>query len=345
MPEESGASVFGVTPSEESDSAVESGQQEVVIAPEEPTGEGVEPGEPIGAEAAPASWEFKFGPKHFKSPEEANQYFSTWNGRITRSDRERNDALSALDEWDKWYQGNREVIDAALKSGQVTRPGQPAPATPAEAEPEFVEGIAWEYVNELLEAGKTTEAQKYIAWKTGELLKNQVSAVRDELRGEFEQGLGPIQEQNAVREMSIQVMLAAQGARNPDHPDVALFPEFQEGTPDYNPDFVSVFGNVWRQLDAQTALRPDLSGVELAYWRTKNMFAQRGEGAGSAAEEAIAAETNKFRQSTANRANAVGGGSSPAKTAPGQKGNPIDRLFKGMESTARDEVFGTRRKK
>jgi len=342
MPEENGASeVFGVTPSE-SEPATDETVQSADVTPAQPQGEG----EPIGEPTDVAPWEFKFrtsaGEKHFKSPEEATNFFSSWNGRIVQSDRERNEALSALDEWDRWFNSNKEKIESALQGKSTPTGGAVAPEP---KEPDFVDGISWDYVNELLDAGKTAEAQKYVAWKTGELLKQQVNAVRDELKGEFERGLGPIQEQQAVREMSVQVMLAAQSARHPEHPETALFPEFQEGTPEYNPEFVSTFAQIWKQLDAQTALRPDLSGVELAYWRTKNLYSRRGSSAGDAAEQAVEAETNRFRQSTASRANAVGGGASPVKPVPGKKGTAMDRLFKGMESTARDEVFGTRRNK
>lgn len=343
MSGEEGASVdFGVTSSEAPDATgVETEaapvEQEGQSAPADQTPPSEVSEEPVvPAEPAAPAWEFNFGPKRFESQKDAEQFFSSWNGRIVRADRERDEALTALDEWDKWYGTNRERIDGALGRAKE------GPAAEPEKAPEFVDAIKWDYVNELLEAGKTADAQKYVAWKTGELLKTQVDSAKTELRGEFEKGLGPIQEQHAMREMSTQVMLAAQSARHTDFPDVALFPEFQEDTETYDGEFVAKFGEAWRALEPQMALNPDLSGVELAYLRTKAGYV-RSQKAEDAAQDAIDSEQQKFRQSTANRANAVGGGAAPTKTVPVKKKTLQDRLFEGMENTTRDEVFGTRK--
>lgn len=350
MPEgQEGASVFGVTPTNEAPevapapTAPEPGIEPAPVV--EPTiePEGTippEPGVEPGAEELPA-WEYEIataaGPKKFASKKEADHYFSSWNGRIAQADRERNEALSALDEWDKFHNANREGIDAMLKGGKAPTAGE------EKKEPEFVDGISWDYVDELLAAGKPKDAQRYVAWKTGEHLKTQVASVKKEVQDELRESIGPIQEQDAIRNMSVEVMIAAQSARDSDHPEISRFPEFQEGTPTYNPDFVSAFGIAWKKLEADTALKPDLTGVELAYWRTKNTFVQKGAVAGDDAQAAIDAEQEKFRKSTADRAVGVGGGPVPTKTAPGGKGPTLqDKLFDGMQETGRNEVFGTR---
>lgn len=275
---------------------------------------------PVGTEAAeaaksPAAWSFQYGGRTFNSPEEASQYFNSWNGRLKASDRQLQEALRVVNEWDQWYQTHRDRIEGALKGGQEK----------AEGSKDLLTGVDWDHIKSLIDEGRGLEAIQFLQYQTGESFKQALADVRREIST----SLAPLQEQQAARDMAVSIMTAAQQAVDPESGE-ALYPEFQEGSATYNPDFVRYFGQVWRQLPAQVAYDPQLAGVDLAYLKARQVW-DRHLPASQAAGQAVENARGRIVQQAAAQATAIGGSGSKE---PGE-GSPLSRVKQQLRDAQR----------
>lgn len=245
-------------------------------------------------------WEFEFGGRKFDDPEKARQYFSSWNGRLAHNDRLLKDAIDTVNQWDAWYKQHQKRIDGALKADDGK-----------ETSSDLFSQIDWTHIEKLIGENKGLDAIQYLNWKNSEYLGQMQKALRDELRSEFSATTAPMQEQAAARSYATDLMLAAQ--QSVDDDGNVRFPEFQEGTATFDPDFVQAFGSVFRSLPARVAFDPGMQGVELAYLKTHQMMTGRqsaGQTAKQEAGKAVRDAQGRFVKQSEAAAAAIGGSDS-----------------------------------
>lgn len=308
-----------VTPVETS---FESGVTDSLPAPETPAA-AVEPVAPdAGAvPTAPAAWSFKYGDREFKSPDEAQGYFNSWNGRLSAQARTLNEFREENTRWAKWYEDRKDLIEKAEAARDV----------PKDKQPEYLDAVDWTYVEKLLKAGDGQKALQYIAYTNGEYLKRQFEAQQKAFDERFQSTVAPMQERTAARDLAIELFTAAQDAT--DEKGNAIYPEFVPGST-YNENFVRTFAAVFRQLPTNIGFDPEGYGVDLAYHRTKALMSavQRPAQVNAtrvAAEGAVRDATGRFVKQTEVQASAIGGSQTEEPgNEPAGSGTALKRAIK-----------------
>jgi hypothetical protein len=211
-------------------------------------------------------WSFKTADgqeKTFASQEDAQQFFSSWNGRLSKAERELNEVTSLNYKWQQAYESGELGGDPVPETAELADAANEAARSGA------LEPHDWAAVAQYIKNGEGEKALQYIQWRNGEYLTKQVEGLRQEVVEAFQQQAAPAQFQSQVSEAMTYVAQAGQAAVN----DMGepMFPEFQEG-PSYNRDFVMHFRNIWLGQDYRLATDPNGQGFKSAYYEAKATY-------------------------------------------------------------------------
>jgi hypothetical protein len=239
-------------------------------ADSDPAATGEESGgvEEVAAEEAPPEqfWKFKTADgqeKEFASAEDAQQFFSSWNGRLSKAERELNEVTALNYQWQKAYN------EGALGNQPVPEGKELEDAANEAADKGALEPHHWAAVNQFIKNGEGEKALQFIQWRNGEYLKEQVEGIRAEMLSRFEEQAAPAKFQAEVGEALSYVAQSGQAAVN----DMGepMFPEFQDG-PGYDKAFVIHFRDIWLNQDYRIATDPSGHGFKSAYYEAKATY-------------------------------------------------------------------------
>ena len=214
--------------------------------------------------------------KEFTSPEDAQQFFSSWNGRLSKAERELQEVTNYNLQWQQAYDKGELASQKAPEATQQQGNQQQGEAKPKEEKIDMgaLEPHDWANVENLLKEGDGVKAVQYIQWKNNEFLKKQVEGLRDEFRGQIDDVNAPAKFQDEVAQAMTYV--AEQGLVAVDDMGQPLYPEFQDGDT-YSKDFVHHFRDVWLNQDYKMATSPDGSGFRAAYYEARTTFRPQQE--------------------------------------------------------------------
>lgn len=208
--------------------------------------------------------------KVFSSADEAQQFFGSWNGRLSKAQRELSEAEQYNLQWQRAYEDGSLFAEYQKQRGEE----KPAAAEKEQQDAGVLGAVDWKYVNRLLREGKSDKALQYLSFENGEYLSKTLKkeieqareAIKAEISGELE---APTRFYNEAMGAAKYVAESAQAAVN----DMGqpLFPEFQDG-PNYDPNFTKHFRDIWMQQDYQLAFDPNLTGVRAAYYEAKATY-------------------------------------------------------------------------
>jgi len=295
-------------------------------------------------------WEFKTASgdaKTFKSPEVAQQFFSSWNGRLSKAEKELEEAQQANYRWQEAYEaGNLSKSEKAEDTTppEATSSGtEEAPVEPsAKSDQDLLSALDWKYVNELLESGDGVKAMQYMAYENGKYLKSEVDKLRTESQKGLEEITGP---QEFQRQAAEAMQYAAESAYNAvDDMGQPLFPEFQDSLEGYDSNFVAHFRDIWLDQDINEAADPNLKGVKAAYYEAKATYrpgeanaAEATEAAPNASEVAAEVRDAQGRFMKQNTALAMSGSEPGRRPTPasGVRTNSDEEFMREMREANR----------
>lgn len=292
-----------------------------------------------GAEAPTPYFTFKLSngqTKTFSSEDEANQYFATWNGRLSKQAEVLKEYQEENQRWAEWFDQNKSLVEATMKAEQQNGKAE----TP---ESDLLKQADWNYVQELIANGQQTKAIQYLAYKSNEFVKNEIKQAREALESQFNEFVGPMQEQREIRNTLSGLLNAAQ--LSADEYGNPTFPEFQENSPSFDPDFVTTFSQVLASMPVDLALRPDGEGIAIAYDRAQLLQARREATkteTTSKAGQALRDAQGRFAKNTEARATAIGGSkpTAPSEREPGS-GQSIAEFKRALSNAGkRDDFLG-----
>ena len=263
----------------------DSGEPEPVAT--EPDSTSVEEVDATVATPLETFWSFKTADgqeKSFSSQEEAQQFFSSWNGRLSKAERELGEVTQLNMDWQNSY-----------RKGEL---GREEPSTPDSEK--LVEAAKdadskgalsaqdWKNVSDYIKENKGQMALQYINWRNDEYLKDQVEGIKADVKQQFEDLAAPAQFQSEVAGAMTYVAQAGQAAVN----DMGepMFPEFQDGE-GYNQPFVKHFREIWLNQDYKMATDPSGTGFKAAYYEAKATYRAPEELATGKASDFIAPAT------------------------------------------------------
>lgn len=270
--------------------------------------------------------------KSFATKDEANQFFSSWNGRLSKAERELKEAERLNLEWQDAYNSGQLHEYYAKQNVQKVKPAQTEtkvdPGNPVEA---LLSKIDRKYVTELLKKGDAVKAMEYLSYVNGLHFQEQLEAHRKELADTLDSIIAPTRFQHQVQN-SLQY-IAESEFQSVNDVGEARYPEFQSG-PNYDQGLVKHFRKVWLDMPVEEACTP--RGFRLAYYEAKATY-QRPESANQAggASSAKAAEmvrdaSGRFiARQTALAMSSEGSKAKPAVGAPAKGGNDILAAMRG----------------
>lgn len=224
----------------------------------------------VVAEAPPSEpfWSFKTADgkeKVFSSSDEAQQFFSSWNGRLSKAERELQEVTRLNLEWQNAY-NNGEL--PGMTQADVDQKKLENAATVA-SESGALQPYEWKTVNEMIQNGEGEKALQYIQYRNQEYLEQKVGSIEKKFEERIEQLVAPAKFQHEVSEAMTYVAMAGQAAVN----DMGepLYPEFQDGA-SYDSNFVKHFREIWLDMDYRMAANPDGSGFDAAYYKAKATY-------------------------------------------------------------------------
>jgi hypothetical protein len=211
-------------------------------------------------------WSFKTADgqeKEFKSEEDAQQFFSSWSGRLSQAQRELNEVTQLNYQWQKAYEAG-ELSGQAMPEGKELKQAANKAASSG-----ALEAHDWAAVNQYIRNGEGEKALQYIQWRTGEHLKELEARFESKLDERINELTAPNRFQSEVADAMTYVAQAGQAAV--DDMGQPLFPEFQEG-PTYDRKFVHHFRDIWLAQDYQLATDPNGVGFKAAYYEAKATY-------------------------------------------------------------------------
>jgi hypothetical protein len=212
-------------------------------------------------------WSFKTADgseKTFGTAEEAQQFFSSWNGRLSKTERDYREAEAANLAWQRAYEDG-SLFKTKEGAGVDAKAEEPKSSDEAN----YLKSVDWTYVNKLLGEGTPDKALQYIAYKNGEYLKKTVEDLRTEVTGSIDGLTAP--QRFAQETGAAMTYVAEAGYKAVDDMGQPLFPEFQSGDA-YDKAFVHHFRDIWMNQDVQLACDPNLTGFKAAYYEAKATY-------------------------------------------------------------------------
>ena len=205
--------------------------------------------------------------KQFSSADDAQQFFASWNGRLSKAEKELGEVTRLNMDWQSAYNAGD------LKGEPSKTPDtEKLEAAARSAEEHALKPHDWQAVKDYIQKGEGEKALQYIQWRNGEFLKEQVGGIRKDMESRFEEQAAPAKCQAEVSEAMSYVAAAGQAAVN----DMGepMFPEFQDGET-YDRDFVVHFRDIWLGQDYRHAADPSGLGFKSAYYEAKATFNPR----------------------------------------------------------------------
>ncbi len=225
-------------------------------------------GDVAAAPVASSFWKFRNhdgSEREFKSPDEAQQFFSSWNGRLSKAERELRDAEKANYEWQEAYEsGKLAEYYAKNKQGGQTSAQEEKPVHPTQ---ELLSKLDREYVTGLLKKGDAVKALEYITYVNSQFFNERLDQYKQEFEGKIDELVAPSrfagQVQNGLNYIAESEHQAVDDYGQP------KYPEFVDG-PQYDKSFVHHFRDIWLAQQWQDALTPQ--GFRLAYLEAKHTY-------------------------------------------------------------------------
>lgn len=273
-------------------------------------------------------WKFKTADgqeKSFASQEEAQQFFSSWNGRLSKAETELKDVTKLNLDWQNSY--NSGELGGSKTSEAPANEELVKAAKEAEAK-DALNAQDWKNVADYIKENKGETALKYIQFRNGEYLKEQVEGIKAEVKEQFAELAAPAQFQSEVSEAMTYVAQAGQAAV--DDMGQPMFPEFQDGE-GYNKAFVQHFRDIWLDQDYKLATDPNGTGFKAAYYEAKATYKPTEPEAGKASDfiapatpgEAVAAAVPRNADGTfAKRDAALAMSDAPEQATGGKPTGP-----------------------
>lgn len=287
--------------------------------------ESATPEVPDAPEAKP---KFKFAGREFDSPEAAEHWVKSMEGRYkpiqqkaTESEAELQKAAFSAREWQRVALEREARIAELEKAGG----GNPTPETPGETK-----GIDWDLFAEISkvanEAGEPWKAQRWLQEQYDSLRAADREALRAEIARLHDEAVEAPQREAAARaeleQTADTLAISMQGHKNPD--GSPTFPEFHDG------EQARAVGELWRSLDLppELALTPGGAVAAVALYR----LARAMDGAQPAASSAAAPPPPDLAAAAA--AGLEGGRPLMPAATPRRELDPsVARLVAGLKNT------------
>lgn len=267
-----------------SDGPPGSGAPELDAASQATSSDGQSKQGETGATPASPFFEFKTATgesKSFSTRDEANQFFSSWNGRLSKTERDLKEAERLNFQWQDAYENGRLYEHYAQQregsKGNKAEPAKPESSSEDQAAMELLSKVDKKYVTELLKKGESVKALEYITYLNGLHFEQKLAAYKQELAGALDEIVAPSRFQEQV--VNSVSYIAESEYQSTDDSGQPRYPEFVDG-PRYDKGLVHHFRNVWLDMPVEEACTPQ--GFRLAYLEAKSTYQPRQSATGPA---------------------------------------------------------------
>lgn len=302
---------------------------------------------------------YRYGQTEFKDPESLDNFIRSSEGRLRKANYDFNDAMAKNTAWQNWANDPAKIREHLAKLEGTT----PEKVTTTTGEQKkFLNDTDWKALASLVQQGRGMEALAAMADMYDQVMDSRLA----ELEGKFDQAVQPIQQRNEAVTYTTNLMKAAANAM--DQSGNYIWPEFNRQSGSFDPQFCQLFTRVWNDLPANVAWDENLHGIEIAYNRTRQLYANNPQLRGEEAQQANDDTTGNANAGTSEAANraanmardaqgrflkqtedastAVGGSGGNPPPAKGPATSFSDAaILRGMDQANddRDPMFGIRR--